>query len=405
MQLIVSPTISRLIKEEILDGIERESILHDFGDYAPFLYAYGEHALVEQHVKLIESATDSFSKPYRLQSGVLTFDYNYEIILGLIEIYRLSKQERFLQFAEKHMLTCLSNFLFFKVIVSRYRGIPNFLVSYYAYVMVELLLDLYELTGKPLYLEKSHLLVSEFLRRERWRPTLFANYDYLFCSNLGKKVFTPNGFFIGKNTSIIFGLTKLAAVTGDDELKNLVKKYLLEINSLMVREQVVYRYCRLDSGAIHDPCISASFMYINMLNNFTSLFRDQATLNIAQAITVPYLDNVGATGLFPYRIGSDRRCFVDGNTDFSIALLELFQLTGNERYKQYATNCFQGMLRYNLKYSSVDVETGEATDPVVFKSYRTRAKFKALFLKLSLCIENDLNVIGTGSYASLLRDR
>lgn len=397
---------------EILDQCKHSFLLKpkfdDLADYLPFICAFGDIEYSLNHIlKLREIIQPEFlyqlntDRKYRLSE-------NYEIILGLIEIHRLLGDDDTLELAVAITKSCLKKFVWNNRIVSYYNQVthtPSPLISYYNYSFVELLMDIYELTGDAEYNHKAGRIIYDAVSSPFFRKYhLFPMADYLIAREILFLLHEPKTFFIGKNSSIIFGMAKYAEINNDNDIKKYVFLILDMIWKNMVKDGIISRSYQPAKNITSSPNLSAAFMYLDMLNYAYIRFKNTELLDIAIILADNVLGTQSELGLFPYIIG-DNRSWLDSETDISISLLELYELTGDPKYFQAAEKCYHGILNYNLATSSVNIHTGEAADPINFKAYRPTPKFQGLFLKLAFYFESGRKMYGPSGIASLVRDR
>ena len=103
-------------------------------------------------------------------------------------------------------------------------------------------------------------------------------------------------------------------------------------------------------------------------------------MSFAKEIASYWLKFQGKTGLLPL-YPSGKESFIDSETDMSIALKKLYEITSDNKYKTASDLIFDGFVKHHGKFDyplSVNVDTGELVNDT------QRTKFLALALKLFL---------------------
>jgi len=273
------------------------------------------------------------------------------------------------------------------------------------YSFVELLLDLYEEKGNIDYVDISRRILYDALEIPFYRKYhLFPMRDYLIFRKIFNLIRAPRTCFIGKNISIFFGLAKYGELSEDAFIINHTYNFLDAIWSNMVVDGVVYRSYQPKENNLEEPNLAAAFMYLNMLNFAYDKFRQSIHLDHARIIADKWLTQQSSLGLFPFTYNGNRS-WLDSETDISISLLELYELTGEKQYYNAAKNCYDGIIQYNLESSSVDIFSGEPASPVLFRSVHPTPKFLGLFLKLAYYFESGKKIYGENGIENLIRDR
>ena len=396
------------IIEKITIGLEKNPIFHDFADYAPFLLAFNQNEFIDKQIDTLKKIIDKYGMFVKEGDSSYRLTDNYEILFGLVDIYKLNNDNNTLRLLEDLLNICLDRFVINNKIISSRNiksNIPSFRVSYYCYSIVEVLVDMYEITNKTKYLDTARDIIFKFFKSPFYvKHNLIPLGSYLFFEHPLSRIRFPRTSFIGKNTSLIFGLIEYYRITNDSSIKDELDKIFNSIDKNMVRENVIFRVYRPKGNKLDSPNLAAAFMYMNMLNRGFYILKNKVYLERSEAIADIWIKLQGNLGLFPFNIDGSIS-WIDSETDFTIALLELYELTGNNKYYNAAKKCYDGINKYNLEFSSVDINTGSPCKNIYLKSYRTTDKFSGLFLKLCYYFENDKQIYGDDGLYSLLRDR
>jgi len=406
-QIKKNPKVENIISH-IIESFTEKPKFDDLADYLPFLCAFGAYDFTIDHINALKEKINSENLIDFDENKIYKFSTHYEIILGLIEVYRLTRENDILDLAVKITDASIDKFIWRNGIVSSYHSrwhLPSLLISFYNYSFVELMLDVYEETYNSKYLEISKKVLYDAVNIPFYRKyNLFPMADYLIFRQGLFYLRPPHTSFMGKNSSILFGMIKFAELSDDAFIKESAYKFLDAVWSSMVEDGIIYRSYQPHIAEKSSPNLAAAFMYTNMLNSTYEKFRREIHLDRSKIITDKWLTQQSNLGLFPFEFDGNRS-WLDSETDMSISLLELYELTGEEEYYKAAARCYQGILDYNLTSSSVNIDTGTPTPPVLFRSQKPTPKFMGLFLKLAYYFESGKQIYGENGIENLIRDR
>lgn len=114
---------------------------------------------------------------------------------------------------------------------------------------------------------------------------------------------------------------------------------------------------------------------------------DPAFLETARSLSDFWISRQSpATGLLPFEPEGPRAAvsFLDGETDWTVALLKLHELTGEARYREAALRILSGVLAHHRTdrgyVNGVDLATGEIRDDLVETRYGALLLKPILFL-------------------------
>jgi predicted deacylase len=183
-----------------------------------------------------------------------------------------------------------------------------------------------------------------------------------------------------------------------------LRKLIRGLRTHAIDGGVLERFTPLSNGA--RVSLTASFSILDGLCDCAHFIPELSDdcLSVARGIADFWLLHQGATGLFPLYPG-ESESFIDSETDMSIALHKLTEVTGEPRYAAAAERCIDGLIRFHGSADyclSVNVETGEVLNA------GQRTKFVCLFLKvLILRIETSAGgtIFGNATLYELLKDR
>lgn len=397
--------------QTLTDHFAAHPKFEDLADYLPFLCAFGEQDFAREHVLALQQELSRTGGLLERDGGpfrMIRFQDQYEILLGLIELHRLTGDTLYITTAVDLMEACYRTFNWRDRMVmgySRVLHVPVPMVSAYCYSIVELMLDLHEITGEATWPRRSGKLLEDLFQSPCFRQHgIIPMGDYLVGRGLFYRIRPPRTCHIGKNTCALFGAIRYSILAGDSGIRRHAERALDTLVHKMVEDGIVYRMYHPQSGERSEPFLSAAFMMLHTLNFAYHDLQDPRFLDSARQIADRWLELQSPLGLFPHS-EEDRRTFLDCETDMAVSLLELTELTGDSRYADSARRCYEGILAYNLEASSVDADTGVPCKPVYFRAKKPTPKFLALLLKLAYCLKSERSIYGKGGIASLIRDR
>ena len=393
-------------KAKIVEYAKRmPPIVADFGDYIPFLAYLGERDLCSKHLKAIAGDVCQPALPTDRE----------DTLLGLIDLYRWNGEEEALVLAEQYVEYLLSNFShngriavekgrFLNEVggVSRrdpvtrtFTKAAHWLSPSHIYIprnglYIELLVDLYEMTGKAKYLESARQMAYAWCDDEAFRKYgLFERYR---LNNFGKRY----GVLTKDNTAILHGLISIYQVTRDEKLADSVRKWFdairLRYPSGLVTQQV---YMNSRNGS--KPELQAAQALLDVLCDGYRIMGLEEMLTYARKICDYWLQFQSSIGLFPVTPGSNIS-WQDGMTDFSISLWSVHELTGIDLYREAAERTMEGLFRYHAFPLLVDYKTGKALDTKVVP------KFVLLMLKPVILLSTG-SIYKDERIYKLMRDR
>lgn len=394
--------------------IFKHHIYPDLGDIIPFLLYFGEIDFVEKQIEsYLSMSTDglyiSEFPTFGLNNLAKTYEYT-DLILGLSDY-------------DSFVHSKSSSYLLKSTVDSAYRifDLGSALSSFYYAPLsqklpiidtrdgtfIELLIDLYKKTGDTKHLDAAKN-IFEILRGLSFYTEYGLLPDFVVTGPL--KYFS---FFIKNktttvttcknNTNTLFGLFALYKVTKRPDVMAMIHRLLDSIkNNLLWHGGVVkdWHVHAIPSNS----CLTASFPLIDFLCDLFFYTHDQKILDFAKAIADFWIGYQGKTGLFPlYTDG--RESFLDSETDMTIALQKLAEVSGDKKYQQVAEATYVGIIKYHARKDyvlGVDINTGEIMNPT------QRTKFIALFLKLLILkirLKEGVTIYSDPALWSILRDR
>lgn len=381
------------------DGIKSKTVvIDDLGDFIPFIGYYNREDLVLRHLHYIE-------KNKHLIKFVRAFSYT-DFLFGLHWYARIGiHAELALSLAEYFKEDVLK--LFFKNGFSSYKyyfTLPFFNSLDATYI--EIWTEFYRSTKKAEYLDNavklSNFLINTdvFKRRGLLSEVIFSN-ELSFLDG-----FNPNKRFqsvriMKNNTSFGFALIDLYKHTRLESVRDAIEMLVDGIEKNAMKEVGVSSHALLNHSA--RPYLTPSFAVIDMLCDTYQSLRLNKALMLAVKIADFWLQQQSQnTGLFPNEAnGSDS--YFDSETDMTIALFKLFELTQNQKYFVAAHKTLDGLIKHHIKDSryvlQVDIQNGKVTDAM------EKTKFSLLFLKPFIYLNEGGNIYGNDTLFTLLKDR
>lgn len=396
---------------------EGKPLVYDIGDILPFLYYFGEHDFCD---KQIEMTVEIIEKKwlYQKDSNKLKIVDQIDMLLGFIELYRLSQKDKHLFYARRIFESINTYFLRNGIVC--YTEIPKndirpVYLSLYGAMVIELAVDLYDFTNDDFYINKAEE-ISDIIINDK-----FFIKNGFFCSGYYFKGFSLKEFYLPflkhkwrikttKSSNFISGLISLYEKTHNENIEKAIDRYFNSIEIKLYNNDFFYSTAYIENQKLNSQQLFGTFLTIDRLCHAFFVFKKEKYIRFAKKIADSWLKKQGKTGLFPYNYDGNIS-WLDSCTDFSVSLLRLFELTKEEKYKHAADDCYQGILEFNWPYESVDIHNGEKMKPLLHSSpdsqdeYRSDPKFKALFLKLMIYYNSDKKIFEENGLFKLLRDR
>ncbi len=366
--------------------------LPDLGDIVPFLIYFKEFDLVEAQIEalkknLVRGILISELPAFHIKHLAKSYEYS-DLLLGLLD-YHLYKNDE----ASRRLLFTIAD----KAI-----EIFNFSGSFNSFywptwnlhfpikdsrdgMMIELFNELHSLSQDKKYLDVAYniyqqLVKTNFYQQHHIFPTFSTN------SILPKFSSKFSQGKIGKaNTNTLFALLSLWVKTKDQNILEIIIQTVEAIRIKVMSKGGV--------GEVFNPknknfkiCLTPSFALLDFLCDFYYYHKRVETIDLAKSIAHYWLDRQAKSGLFPlYDQGQED--FLDSETDMSVALYKLYELTREEKYKNSADACLAGIIKMHGSQNyvmGVDIDNGQVLNP------GQKSKFLTLFLKLLILkLESD----------------
>lgn len=386
-------------------------IFPDLGDFLPFFLYFGEDDFITSQINLLkkilkdERLISEFSS-FGIKNLVKSYEYS-DLILGLYDYYLYSGTNENHNFLLKNIEIIIKSFNFNKNLSSFY--LPKYKIHFPVVdtrdgTFIEIFAELYVLEKDKKYLDIAEniyrqLKLSSFYKKNKLFPIYIPTN--LFASVLRSNKFKSVAI-CKNNTNTLFGLLSLYSIVQDEDVLVDIYNIIFEIKKVAMVDGfgVIQNPLREENYAT----LTASFPLIDFLCDFYMTIKDQEMLILAEKIALYWIKLQGKTGLFPlYSNGIES--FLDSETDMYIALYKLHEITGNEKYKESAEKCLDGIIRFhgaNNYVLGVNIDSGDVLNST------QRTKFIALFLKaliLGIELQKGSKIYENKKLFNLMKDR
>jgi len=402
---------------EIIDKCKKKynenPLYHDIGDIIPFInfYEAGKDFSRKQIEQTVDKINDIWL--YKRNENFIFLSDQIDLILGFIEYYRQTKESRILRYFEKIMKSISTYFIINNKIYGVYdlrKKSVNKNVSYYGAVIIEYFVDLYEFTldekALAIATKLSLQIVSNKYFKKYGLLGDYNNFKYLirnFRTNIWNKQ-------VSKSTNFIIGIIAVYEKYNNEILYESLDNYFNLLNKDLMKDGLFLSGNNLKNGKIVKTNLFTSFEAIDMLCYMFFVTKNIKFLEYAKNIANPWIENQPDSGVFPYYF-DENISWLDADVDFSISLLRIYELSGDNKYKIAADKCYSGLVKHNLPYSSINVKTKERVKNLNYGSihdpdmYLADEKYLALFLKLPIYFSSDKRIYEVDGLFKLLRDR
>lgn len=393
--------IIRIIKSDFvlpsgLIGLERENgklkpnhILPDLGDYLPFFVYFMEDDFADEQVNIYEKMVSkskgrlvSEFPSFGLRNLVKSYEYT-DLILGLENYDSHKNTEKSRRLYKDSLDIAIKTFKLDRNISSYFHSKSHLHIP---------IIDTRDGTFIEIFTEasrklnnKKYLDVAKNIFERLVTIPFYSEYGLLpdfhspgWIKVLLKKEKRFNKATMCKNnTNSLFGFLELYKETGDREVLFVIDRMLAVIREKVSISGGISEYFAPNKKQT-EAVLTSSFPVLDFLCDLFVFTKRKNDLEFAEEIANFWISRQGKTGLFPLK-SSEKESFIDSETDMTIALRKLYEITGKEVYKNSADKCFDGILKYHSTSDyplSVHIDTG-----LVINSAQ-RTKFLALFLKL-----------------------
>ncbi|MGB3921680.1 MAG: hypothetical protein WBL19_00140 [Minisyncoccia bacterium] len=389
--------------EKVLGENSEANLFPDLGDVVAFVEYFDGHRLIEKQIEVYKKSLKNGILVSQFPTlGIMGFAKSYEysdLLLGLIDNFSINPTETNKKLCVENLEKAIEIFRFDKNISSFYYSTLGWrlpLIDTRDSMFIEIFLDAEKVFDSPRYGE-----IAENIYEKITSSYFFKRNDLLAAHmpNISGRVVVCKN-----NTNTLFAWLALYLKTRREDILSSTKRLLSSLESRVLTKNggvVMNLYDgKLDASAN----LAASFMLLDFSCDMFKFTGEARALSIAKRIADFWLKHQASTGLFPLK-PSSKGSFLDSETDMSVALFKLFELTGDGRYKSAAEKCFLGIWQYHRRDNyplSVDIESGQTIKNV------QRTKFLALFLKLLILLisyDEGKTIYGDKDLWNLLRDR
>jgi hypothetical protein len=399
-------------KEKIIEYARtklRKPIVEDLGDYVPFLTYFGETELCERHISGCLDEICSPSLPTQRE----------DTLLGLIEHYRwtgdissldLAKKYvnyLFLNYWDKGRLTVPANQYIEHVFREhRTRTTKNEIMKLglkFVHslartrisvprngIFIELLVDMYDLTREPKYLEMAESLALAWLRDKTFqRYGLFQNFRL--------DPFRSKYAVLAKdNTALLNGFIALYDETKKDVYRDAILRWSSSVHEKCFDKTVFGRYY-FNQGERKEPKLMYAMAVTDVLCDAFFLLKEKMLLNFARDIAEFWINLQSKIGLFPMEETS-RYSHQDYTNDFCISLWKLYELTGENHFREASMKGMKGLFKFHVFNLKVDYQSGETLDANIIPKY-------VFLMSKPIILLEEKTVYKSKKIFKLLRDR
>lgn len=386
-------------------------IFPDLGDILPFLIYFREDEFIEQQIKVFKQTLKDgilFSEfpTFRIKGLAKSYEYS-DLLLGLIDYNNFKKNIESKDLLLDNINKAIDIFKFNNNFCSFYWH--KFKINLPVKdsrdgMMIELFVEIYNICKDKKYLDIAYniynkLTSTSFYRKHNIFPTFSANR----LLSLFSEKFRQGK--LGKcNTNTLFAMLSLYQAIKDDKILNSIIKTVKNIQDKATVDKGGLVAVYIPASKIKQACLTPSFAMLDFLCDFYHVYNRQEDLDFAKDIAEYWINLQHKNGLFP--LFNDKvETFIDSETDMSVALYKLYELTNDNKYKDSADKCLEGIITMHGKYDyvlSIDINSGKVLNG------SKKSKFLTLFLKLlilkyellqSNCIYKDKKLF------NLLKDR
>lgn len=387
--------------------INKKPLLDDFGDASPFLMQYGETKLVKSHFDNSKPFIDGGLFCYN--NEIKLFD-NHDWLLGLIDAYRQTNDNEYLDTALEAVDTLVEEFLIDGILIDKkitFKNLDSFLgkANPYNGGYVELLLELYLVTKKKYYLELSEKMIrawaeTPYFKNKALFPNI-ASQRFRFLNPVLKYRSLVATRLFKNNTNLIYSIISLYELTTSNEWKAILLKWLNGFESLMFDDGKVNMIVP-HFGAPKLIDLKGGFSAFDILCDLYKVnIAKEKTLSMATKIADYWIDLQWDNGLWPISEGENEN-HIDANTDFAIALTKFYSITKNTKYWEAYLRAKKGLFKYHYTQFGYVMSVNKKGDCI---NSEIKVKYQSLFLKLTLFPDTPIDVYEDELLKQLIRDR
>lgn len=393
-------------------------IFPDLGDFLPFFLYFNEDKFIDKQIEifkktLVNNILISEHKTLGLKNLAKSYEYS-DLLYGLTDYYLSNKNDANKKLLIENIDTAIKIFSLDKKFNSFY--LPKLKFHFPIQdsrdgMMIELFVDLYKIFKKDEYLKIaqnifSNLVSQKFYKKHRIFSTFYTDNVFvkLLLFKKSFKKYFHSSEIMKNNTNTLFAFLSLYNVTKNEEILSHIDNIVDSIKNKASIDSSGIVKTFFPNKKNELAFLTSSFALLDFLCDLYFNLKQVKDLEFAKKIANFWIAQQGKTGLFPFYNGKNES-YLDAETDMTIALFKLGELTGDEKYKIAAEKCFDGIIKYHGSKNyvlSVNIDTGE----LINNSQKT--KFLALFLKLLILkreISKGNRIYHNEELFNLLRDR
>ena len=407
------------------------SLLSELGDYVPFIAASGDAAYVRNQVQLLQKQLESrpslFDAPQaRVHAGVrLSLPFNIrpahtdsldytEILYGLLELHQLWQDYSLIELADRVLqqvsaLFARNGFIATWCLLRPRWALP--VCESMNGMYIEIFADFFRATRDRQYLESARELADHWVSLPNFREKGFFPSVHLLSKSMTWiprfRRIAARAELVKYNSCMASGLMALFREDPGGPWADHLRHWASGIVQHFQFQPGVFYHLSDDTPLLPQfperPVLSTNFAIIEIFADLFHALGDQQYFELALAGADFWLEQQSArTGLFPDAVGGDTS-YLDGNTDLIMALMRMFELTGEDKYMHSSLRALKGILKYHRApcgyMRDVGLETGKPLCPNV------ETRFVSLLLKPLLLFQRGWRIYGQENMSDILRDR
>jgi len=422
----------------------KETLYADLDDILPFMLYYGEREFIRNQIELSKKVT--FKGMTTFNNKIISWRQD-EYLGALCSYYRLFRDEDVKKLIQESFSSIQAYLIWdFNIVMcydlSRREALP--LISAWSGGLIEVFFENSDLfpkwrevgidTADYMLMNDSFLKYGVFNFKSHTESEIFnylnynlympsdkinqlvnAQFYYLNRDTIKNKVFEsmvymflqlPTGAlfqFMKANSNLIFALITGYRITRQTSYRRAIKRWINSIVEKMYSDGLVYGLWH-PLGNCRNPSFTESFVMIDILcDTYHFVTQDMDYLEMARDIADRWLYEQWENGLVP-DIPRGKRNHLDNQTDFSISLKRLSELTGYEKYKEAGRAIFESALKYHKTEDGYVTSVSINGKSVIGSPISP--KYNGLLLKGIICWNNEQRKIYSDpEFYDLMKDR